>query len=275
MATQSYLMARRRSYVFTLNNYTEQQFADVCACEATYIVVGKEVGASGTPHLQGYIHWRSVKSLEQCARIIPGAHFEVAKGDSLQNYTYCSKGGDFYENGDRPLTNLEKGIGEKRRWEVALEAAKEGRFEDIDPQIQIAHARSLEYIYLKEKRSSVTMSDTEEKHQWYCGASGTGKSRTAREENVGAYMKMCNRWWDGYDNQDVVIIEDFDRNHERLCHHLKIWADRYPFPAEYKGGKFDIRPRKIIVTSNYTPMGIWENQADLEPILRRFEVRYF
>ena len=35
-----------------------------------------------------------------------------------------------------------------------------------------------------------------------------------------------------------------------------------------------LRPQKIIVTSNYHPKELWQDNSILEPILRRFQVIY-
>lgn len=86
---------------------------------------------------------------------------------------------------------------------------------------------------------------------------------------------MPNKWWDGYKEQDVIIIDDLQKEHQCLGYHLKIWGDHYPFPAERKGSTLQIRPGKIIVTSNYHPRDIWTDPAVLEPILRRFKVIEF
>ena len=268
-------MSRSRGWCFTLNNYSEDDELLVydLAHRCDYICVGRERGASGTPHFQGYIYWSTLKSLSQMCEEIHGAHWEPQRGTPAQASEYCKKEGDYFEHGTLPLQRQERGGMEKERWELALSAYKAGNYEAVPPDILIRYGKGLDFAV--SKLVKYDLSDTEEKMEWYYGASGTGKSRRARDENPGAYLKMCNKWWDGYSGEDVVIIEDFDKSHSVLCHHMKIWADRYSFPAEIKGAKMDIRPKKIIVTSNYHPRDIWIESADLDPIMRRFRITHF
>lgn len=83
-------------WCFTLNNYTELETSSIVSIiteNCKYAIVGKEVGESGTPHLQGYIEFKKKKrplSVFSCKRI----HWEKSKGDREDNYNYCSKGND-------------------------------------------------------------------------------------------------------------------------------------------------------------------------------------
>ena len=172
------------------------------------------------------------------------------------------------------MSQSEKGKKNKERWDEALKAAKEGRFEDIPSDIRLRYHSSIKKIREDciEKPKVLNELDNE----WRYGPTGTGKSRTAHESYPDAYIKKANtKWWDGYIDQEVVIIDDFDKYHVQLGYELKIWLDHYPFPAERKGGSVMIRPKKIIVTSNYTPQEIWEDPKTLEPILRRVELVRF
>lgn len=240
----------------------------------SYIVAGKEVGEEGTPHIQGYVYLSVEKSLAAMRKFLSRAHLTQAKGGAEANFKYCSKEGAYYEKGTRPITNKRKGELGKEFWEEQLSLAKKGRVDLCDPKIQVTHFHQLNSIAAKYAPMPLDADGTT--GLWFYGHTGTGKSRKAREDNPGHYLKLCNKWWCGYQGEDVAIMEDFDKQHHMLGHHLKIWADRYAFPAEIKGSKINIRPKLIIVTSNWHPKEIWGDDPQiLEPILRRFEVTHF
>lgn len=270
---------RTRAWCFTINNHTDAEEASVKHAmeQARYGVYGREVGESGTPHLQGYIYFSNPRRFQGVKNLLGDrVHLEAARGTPEQNRNYCTKDGDFYETGEIPLGQAERGNAggraEKRRWTDAFTAAKEGRLDDIPADILIRHYGSIKRIRsdwqpLPEDEGTVT-------GVWFWGPPGTGKSHTARVEYPGAYIKNQNKWWDGYKGEDFVIIDDFDSN--ALGHHLKIWADKYAFTAEVKGGSLRIRPKKIVITSNYTPREIFgADRSMCEAILRRFYVREF
>lgn len=80
-------------WCFTLNNYTEEECSSIVPIldqNCKYAIVGKEVGAQGTPHLQGYLEFNTKKrplSVFDNKRF----HFEKAKGNRESNYNYCKK----------------------------------------------------------------------------------------------------------------------------------------------------------------------------------------
>ena len=81
-------------WCFTLNNWTDDEYSSIVPIfDATckVVVIGSEVGDGGTPHLQGYCEFKSKRRPKtlMCDRI----HWEKAKGNKLQNITYCSKEG--------------------------------------------------------------------------------------------------------------------------------------------------------------------------------------
>ena len=112
------------------------------------------------------------------------------------------------------------------------------------------------------------------KNIWLWGPPGVGKSRSVRITHPNAYFKACNKWWDGYQGEENVIIDDFELDHKCLGHYLKIWGDRYSFVAESKGGAMHIRPKAIVVTSNYSIESVFASDQEMvKAVLRRFDQR--
>eukprot|EP00798_Chlamydomonas_sp_ICE-L_P006068 gene6068-2670_t len=189
---------------------------------------------------------------------------------SRRGYDYCTKEEDFTEHGEKPTTKRKKGEDEKLRWENARTCAKEGRLDDIDADIYCRLYKTIKEI---KKDHMVKPEDADGvTGVWIYGPPGCGKSRGARADYPGAYLKGQNKWWDGYQDEEAVILDDFDTGN--LGHHLKIWADRYSFLAEVKGGTLHIRPKKIVVTSNYSPEDPkFERDSEMtEAIKRRFKI---
>lgn len=260
-----------RGWCVTINNYTQEDIDKLREIDCTYKVWGKEVApTTNTPHLQAYFYWKNPISWNTVRAYFAPNHFEAAKGTGYENRKYCTKEGDFEEHGETPQEPAAAGKKrEQERWENARAAAQAGRFDEIPADIYLRCYHTCKRIR-EDALMGGELQNTFETMYWYWGPPRTGKSRKAREENPGAYLKMCNKWWDNYKGEDVVIIEDFDRSHKVLLHHLKVWADIYPFQMEVKGGGVKIRPKKVIVTSNYHPADIWDEDVDLGPILGRF-----
>jgi len=113
-------------------------------------------------------------------------------------------------------------------------------------------------------------------NEWWYGQTGTGKSYRLWQQYPDHYQKELNKWWDHYQGQSVVAIEEWCPKNEVTASALKIWSDRYPFTGQIKGGTLQrIRPQKIIVLSNYSIEQCFTNEEDREPIKRRFKEVYF
>jgi len=265
-------------WCFTLNNYTDddeeiiQAFAaDESKCQ--YLVYGREVGDLGTPHLQGYLELKgrgtrmgTVKGYLHDAG--SRMHLEPRKGKGWQAADYCKKDGDVYEAGTPPAPP--KANDAKKRWREVLNCCIAGEWSKVmedEPYMWLMNEKKLRSHYQCKKMIDVL------DNEWIYGPTGTGKSRQARARYPDAYIKDAStHWWDGYNGEDVVIIEDLDKYHVKMGYYLKIWGDHYSFPAQIKGGQMMARPTKIIVTSNYAPNEIWQDSTTVGPIERRFNV---
>lgn len=93
-------------WCFTHNNYdsdSEDLITGFFTADCKYGVFGREVGDSGTRHLQGFfvLDCTGSRSLDWVRNRFPvqGVHFEAARGSTSQAADYCKKDGDFYEFG--------------------------------------------------------------------------------------------------------------------------------------------------------------------------------
>lgn len=118
-------MSRYRHWCFTLNNYTEDDVTllSVLPKGATYLCYGKEVGESGTPHLQGFISFENPARISSLKKLSDRSHWSVAR-DVKYAVDYCKKEGDFLEVGTPP--KFRSGQGKRSDLEALVSAIKAG-----------------------------------------------------------------------------------------------------------------------------------------------------
>jgi len=266
-------------WVFTINNPAEDASPVVGWPQVVYGVWQLERGENGTPHFQGYVIFATRKRLtwikEHCDAT---AHWEPRKGTHQQAKAYCMKDESRvdgpWEHGDEPhkaqgkrndllalKRKLDEGVGE-----AAIAA---------DSEMFAVWAKYWKVIGRYRMLKSMNERRWHTFCQVYWGPPGVGKSSRALEEaGPGAYWLPRPSgvgqtiWWDGYEGQEVVVIDEFygwimRDMMQRLC-------DRYPLLVQTKGGTTPFLAKKIIITSNEHPIAWWP-KVGLGAMMRRLE----
>lgn len=89
------------------------------------------------------------------------------------------------------------------------------------------------------------------------GDFGVGKSQIIRDifdpNNEGLiYLKSHNKWWNGYDREPFVLMDELPIDSGFDLNQLKHWADMYHCHGEEKFGHVNLVHKCFILTSNHT-----------------------
>lgn len=265
-----------RNYCFTYNNYPDnlEEFNERLRQYCVYSIYGKEVAPSTqTPHLQGYFQLEKKERLSGVVKKFPGCHLIVARGGYEANVEYCSKEGLCFTHGIPSIAGQRLGLGD------ACIKIKEGStLSEIAadmPEVYARYVRGLEALSVRLSQQR----DFKTEVSWLWGPTGTGKSRYAATlAGESAYWKPgSTKWWNGYEGQTTVIIDDYRRDLCTFAELLRLF-DRYPHSVETKGGVRSFVSRRIIVTTPKSPSDTWtgRTEEDIAQLLRRIEnVQYF
>lgn len=255
---------KSRGWFFTINNPTDADTNALQKCKCRYIIWQLEEGEEKhTPHYQVTIWFEN-------QRVWPKVEFPRASHiRTVWNMPgaikYCSKEKTRidgpWERGERPAqgrrTDLEA---------IAKKALEEGlkKTAEDHPAEFIRYHKGL--TMLKE----IMFKDRTEAPEvfWLYGKAGTGKSRYGLDNYPTCYIKDGTQWWNGYEQQHCIIIDDFDgkwpyRDLLRLL-------DRYPYQGQTKGGYIKINSPVIIITCEFPPQHYYGDTGNtLKQIVRR------
>lgn len=274
-------MSKSRNWCFT--RYLSIEDIDACASaelgaadmlpvipfidQMVYIIFQLEQGVEERSHLQGFVQFNGPKALAFVKRAIGNeAHCEVAH-DVKASIDYCSKEDTRVKGPWSRGTQPAMKPGKRNDLLDMHEAIKAGTSQlaliEGNPKL-LKFERCIKYdLFLQlEAKSDRQVAGVNVTVLW--GDAGSGKTQYAINHLVhGSYYKLdCtgvrngNLWFDGYEGQDTLIIDDFD---EEVCgvSFLKQLLDVYRHRICLKGGHTWACWHYVLMTSNTHPADWW------------------
>lgn len=247
MSSRNSRASRHRRYVFTFNNYTDEDIEHICSFDKSEIeyFFSKEVGLeNGTPHLQGFVKFRNGRSMNAINKKFFRNHarLDVMRGSIEDNVTYCSKQ-------SVAITNIE--IPEKFREPIAVIKTEDDLYpwqlECVNLVRDWEDPRSRTVNWFWEPSGGVGKSElvnylVDNHNAICCGGS-------KRDALVVFYQRHQARI-----NTKIVIfdLERSAKNHVsyRAIESLKNCC---AFSAKYESGFFRFAPVHVVIFSNYPP----------------------
>lgn len=279
-----------RIWCFTLNNWEQcpgihEQYEEMVATGvAKGFILGKEVGESGTPHLQSVVRFHQprtfnwVRDTLRCATTNAYPHVEPARYPK-KAIEYCKKDGDF-----RIMGEIESNQGKRTDLEDAcrtlLEDPDLDSFKNEYPHVYVKYYKGLQQLITPSPRP------IGEKPYvvWLTGPTGSGKTRWCWEnyDPDDIWTASCSlQWFDGYHGQSVALLDDFRGHWCKFSFLLKV-IDRYRLAVPVKGGFVNWVPKTILITCIMPPEEVYNyeqmhnQQEPVEQLLRRIdEVKTF
>lgn len=270
---------RSRNWVFTYNNYPPppECWERLGSLEPSYFSAQPELSpTTGTRHLQGCIVFANARKFSSMRSKLPW-YVEPMEGTLEQAIAYCSKpesfdadaGFAFYESGTRPLSAGEPGGRSDLKAVASLVQSGAGvkRVAEEHPDSYILYSRGIEKLIGLYQASRNWITEV----QWLYGPTGSGKTRHCATEAPDAYWKSAgHHWWDGYESQVDVIIDDYRADFCKFSELLRL-LDRYPYQIQVKGGTRQLVAKRIFITCPKHPVDVWENRSeeDIAQLTRR------
>lgn len=252
-------------FIFTLNNWTQAEYDAITkdfAPNVQWIVVGKETGENGTPHLQGACVLGSRMAFSKLKKT-PGflrAHIESMRGTPQHNLDYSSKEDKTpFEMGEMPQP------GKRNDLATVVNRVQSGEsMRDLARDEQGGVAIVKFHKGLTILRSLTRTPRTEPpKIFWIWGPTGWGKTRICIEACaaiLNALGRPSDDWWinngtltwfDGYDGQTCAIIDDVRAKQIPNFSWFLRFLDRNEFLVPFKGGFINWMSKYIFITCPY------------------------
>ena len=266
-----------RGWVFTIHNYTDDQIKKGQVWLETHQCIGISAGleecpTTGTKHIQGYVRLDEATRKGTFRKLIgPNgkgkADWYMAKAcaDWTKNAKYTSKDQNVIWHKVPPV----KHQGTRTDLVEFRDAIKR---KASDTELFEDHLSCIAKFPRLEQRlkQSYAKNETREFRKLevivHWGDAGTGKTRQPYEEGAYLFDDYENGWWDGYDGESVICLDDFYGG-IKYAFLLRL-LDGYQCRLKVKGGFTYARWSKVYITSNKEPKQ-WYSLGLTDALARR------
>lgn len=229
-----------------------------------YMVYQKEkCPKTGKEHFQGYVQFLLKKTMTSAKKALNDekVHLDLARADSESNKAYCTKEESRIDGPWEFGKSADQGT--RTDLEAAAELAMKNDMKAIEPTTYVKFHRGLHAL----RNLHVTPETREIRVTVIWGETGVGKSHMAHElAGKEAYWKPAGQWWDDYNGEKTVVIDDFDPKENSESTVLR-WMDKWPLRVPVKGGFVAYGCERLIMTSHYAPE-TWFPEREKE-VMRR------
>lgn len=216
-----------------------------------YSIFGEEIcPRTSKKHWQGYIELTTPQRGSYIAKIYNDKQikFFVRAGTRDQARDYCKKDNKYEETGTWIV-----GQGHRSDLESVVEELKTGKkLSNLmldNPKVYCQYRNGLKDIAAKVTADNIPIFRNVE-ITLLTGPSGCGKTRTAMEEATYKIQGSQLNWWQDYDGDDVICIDEYNNN--LPIDELLAVLDGYKLRLNVKGSHTYAAWNKVFVTTNLT-----------------------
>ncbi len=229
-----------------------------------YLVVQLEKGKEKErEHLQGFVQFNKVVRPTLLRRLfnVQATCFDRANGNAAQNQKYCTKESDRVE-GTSPVEIGTPPGGQGTRSDLKRMAEKieqDGLGPAIDefPHTFVQYSKGCKELSLHYKRKKTAASRSMYVTAIH-GTPGSGKSHFAQRFDEGnswtlpVQTKNSPVWFDGYQGERTLVIEDFDADTIPYRTLLRL-LDEGPLQVKISGSYVPAEWNHVVITANDPP----------------------
>ncbi len=229
-------------------------------------------------HYQGYLELTTPMRLKAVKDLLGyiKVHLEGRKGSRDEARGYCMKS-DTQLAGPWELGSWDAGgSGKRKDLDEAAKLIREKGLDAVADQMPGTFIRMQKHLreyetYIDNRNQPL---DREMFCFWVHGPTNIGKSHLAYNAFNSLYA-LCpgtgQNWYDGYNKEKVLLIDDLMANTIPACDMLHI-ADKWRYRCPIKGGFSFARWNVVVVTCNSSIYSVYAGTTNILSIIRRFKL---